>query len=88
MADVLWDMRLAFNPFEAIATGVPLRSPFAPPAKSEREALELLDAHRDRLGVGKELSVVEEYGSGKTCLLQWLLRTPLSKLVTSMRYQG
>ena len=74
MADVLRDMRLAFNPFEPAATGAPLRSPFAPPAKLEREVLELLDAHQDKLGI-KALLVVGEYGSGKTCLLQWLHRT-------------
>ena len=76
MADVLQEMRLAFNPFEPTATGAPLRSPLAPPAKLEREVLELLDAHQDKLGA-KVLLVVGEYGSGKTCLLQWLHRTIL-----------
>lgn len=76
MADVLQEMRLAFNPFEPTATGAPLRSPLAPPAKLEREVLELLDAHQDKLGA-KVLLVVGEYGSGKTCLLQWFHRTIL-----------
>lgn len=74
MADVLREMRLAFNPFEPTATGMPMRSPFAPPAKLEREVLELLDATQDKVGV-KALLVVGEYGSGKTCLLQWLHQT-------------
>lgn len=74
MADVLREMRLAFNPFEPTATGMPLRSPFSPPAELEREVLELLDAGQDKVGV-KALLVVGEYGSGKTCLLQWLHRT-------------
>lgn len=74
MSDVLRRMKLAFNPFEPTATGAPLRTPLAPPAQLEREVRELLNTLHGGLGV-KTFVVVGEYGSGKTCLLQWLHQT-------------
>ena len=74
MSEVLRYLKLAFNPFEPTATGAPLRTPLTPPSGLERQVLDLLDRLQGGLGV-KAFVVVGDYGSGKTCLLQWLHRT-------------
>lgn len=77
MSDLLREMNLTFNPFEPTATGAPLRTPLALPPRLKQHVLQLLDTHQESLGV-KAFVVIGEYGSGKTCLLQWLHRRVLS----------
>ena len=71
MSDTLNKLELEFNPFEPAASGAPLGSELVPPAPLANRARDLLDRHRTGHGV-KAIVVVGEYGTGKTCLLQWL----------------
>ena len=71
MSDTLNKLELEFNPFEPAASGAPLGSELVPPAPLAYRARDLLDRHRTGHGV-KAIVVVGEYGTGKTCLLQWL----------------
>ena len=59
------------NPFEPSATGLPIKGTFALQPGLRQSATELLDRHVAGQGP-KAIVVVGEYGSGKTCLLQWL----------------
>ena len=59
------------NPFEPSATGLPIKGAFALQPELEELATKLLDTHLAGQGP-KAIVVVGEYGSGKTCLLQWL----------------
>ncbi len=71
MSNILKKLRLDFNPFEPAATGAPLQAKLSPPKELETQMKELLDLHQTGSGV-KAIVIVGEYGTGKTCLLQWL----------------
>ena len=71
MSNILKRLRLDFNPFEPAATGAPLHAKLSPPNELESRMKELLDLHQTGSGV-KAIVIVGEYGTGKTCLLQWL----------------
>ena len=71
MSNILKRLRLDFNPFEPAATGAPLQAKLSPPKELESRMKELLDLHQTGAGV-KAIVIVGEYGTGKTCLLQWL----------------
>ncbi len=71
MRDILQKLRLDSNPFEPAATGAPIRANLSPPNALETRMKELLDLHQTGSGV-KAIVIVGEYGTGKTCLLQWL----------------
>ncbi len=62
---------LTFNPFEPSASGPPLGSDIWLPAKWHARITELLNLLAQGRGV-KALAIDGEYGSGKTCVLQWL----------------
>ena len=69
--DILQKLRLDSNPFEPSATGVPLLGALSPPNELAEKTMHLLDVHQTGQGV-KAIVIVGEYGTGKTCLLQWL----------------
>lgn len=69
--NILQKLRLDSNPFEPSATGTPLLGSLSPPNKLGEETVGLLDVHQMGQGV-KAIVIVGEYGTGKTCLLQWL----------------
>ena len=71
MSDILQKLRLDSNPFEPSATGAPLLGELSPPKKLAEKTTELLNVHQTGQGV-KAIVIVGEYGTGKTCLLQWL----------------
>ena len=71
--NILQKLRLDSNPFEPSATGTPLLGSLSPPNKLGEETVGLLDVHQMGQGV-KAIVIVGEYGTGKTCLLQWLHR--------------
>ena len=65
-------LKLAYNPFEPAATGPPLSgAPLFVPATTRQRAEEIIETLEKGTGV-KALVVAGEYGSGKSCLLQWL----------------
>ena len=74
--DILQKLRLDSNPFEPAATGAPLSGTLSPPHELAEKMKNLLDAQQTGQGV-KAIVVVGEYGTGKTCLLQWLHREVL-----------
>ena len=69
--DILQKLRLDSNPFEPSATGAPLLGELSPPNELGEKTMGLLDVHQTGQGV-KAIVIVGEYGTGKTCLLQWL----------------
>ena len=69
--DILQKLRLDFNPFEPAATGAPLSGTLSPPHELAEKMKKFLDVHQMGQGV-KAIVIVGEYGTGKTCLLQWL----------------
>ena len=71
MGDILPKLRLDSNPFEPAATGAPLVGKLSPPDQLVHKTNHLLNLHQTGKGV-KAIVVVGEYGTGKTCLLQWL----------------
>ena len=71
--DILKKLRLDSNPFEPSATGAPLAGVLSPPKVLAERAKHLLDVHGTGSGV-KAIVIIGEYGTGKTCLLQWLHR--------------
>ena len=71
MPDILQKLRLDSNPFEPAATGAPLSGTLSPPHELAEKMRSLLDVHQMGQGV-KAIVIVGEYGTGKTCLLQWL----------------
>lgn len=71
MSEVLRKLRLDFNPFEPSATGVPLAGDLSFPHELVERTLALLDRHQTGRGV-KAIVIRGEYGTGKTCFLQWL----------------
>ena len=76
MSEVLRKLRLDFNPFEPSATGMPLAGELSFPHELVERTLSLLDMHQTGRGV-KAIVIVGEYGTGKTCFLQWLHQTIL-----------
>lgn len=71
MSEVLRKLGLESNPFEPSASGAPLAGEPSFPKDLLDRALALLDAHQTGHGT-KAIALVGEYGTGKTCLLQWL----------------
>ena len=71
MPSILQKFRLNANPFEPAATGMPLSGALSMPTALETDVQQLLDVHQSGKGV-KAIVIVGEYGTGKTCLLQWL----------------
>ena len=71
MPDILQKLRLDSNPFEPAATGTPLLGELSPPNELAEKTMKVLDLHQTGHGV-KAIVVIGEYGTGKTCLLQWL----------------
>ena len=74
MSTMLRKLELEFNPFEPSASGAPLGSDLVLPAALESRVYDLLAQHQTGRGV-KAIVIVGEYGSGKTCLLQWFHRS-------------
>lgn len=78
MSDMLQKLELEFNPFEPSASGAPLGSEITPPETLAERVHNLLDQHQAGLGV-KAITIIGEYGTGKTCLLKWLQNQVLPK---------
>ena len=86
--DLLSRLNLDSNPFEPASTGAPLIGDLRPPPRLEERMTRTLDLHGTGEGV-KALVVVGEYGSGKTCLLEWLHRHLLpARQVTSFYFDN
>ena len=73
MNNIFRKFRLNFNPFEPAATGAPLASELCVPNVLADRIKDFFDIHQSGQGV-KGIIIVGDYGSGKTCLLQWLHR--------------
>lgn len=73
MSEVFRKLGLESNPFEPSASGAPLAGEPSFPKNLIDRALGLLDAHQTGHGT-KAIVIVGEYGTGKSCLLQWLHR--------------
>ncbi|MYJ23945.1 MAG: hypothetical protein F4101_11375, partial [Nitrospira sp. SB0673_bin_12] len=71
MSDIFQKLRLDSNPFEPAATGAPLTGTLSPPHDLAEKMKDFLDFHQTGQGV-KAIVIAGEYGTGKTCLLQWL----------------
>lgn len=78
MSNILQKFRLHSNPFEPAATGMPLSGDLSLPETWKTDVQHLLDIHQTGEGV-KAIVINGGYGSGKTCLLQWLHRDILPK---------
>ena len=68
---MLQKLGLEFNPFEPAGSGAPIGSDLVFAEELATRMRRLLDQHQAGHGV-KAIVVVGEYGTGKTCLLQWL----------------
>ncbi len=65
-------LKLTYNPFEPAATGAPLSgAPLFVPQTIRQRAANVITTLQSGSGV-KAVVAVGPYGSGKTCLLQWL----------------
>ena len=73
MSAILRELSLNSNPFEPSATGVPLVGILTLPDGLATATNEVLALHDGGIGT-KVITVIGDYGSGKTCLLQWLHR--------------
>ena len=71
MSTMLQKFGLEFNPFEPAGSGAPIGSGLVFADELASQMHWLLDQHQTGHGV-KAIVVVGEYGTGKTCLLQWL----------------
>ena len=71
--DILEKLKLNSNPFEPSATGAPIFGLLSPPSELAQRTMDLVEVHETGKGV-KAIVLVGEYGTGKTCLLQWLDR--------------
>ena len=71
--DILQKLRLDFNPFEPATAGAPLLGALSPPNELAQRTMDLLDVQQTGKGV-KAIVIVGEYGTGKTCFLQWFHR--------------
>lgn len=76
MSNILRKFKLEFNPFESAATGPPVSGSLSPSEALTSRIQRLLDVYQTGQGV-KPVVIVGEYGTGKTCLLQWLYREVL-----------
>ena len=85
MSSMLQKFGLEFNPFEPSGSGAPIGSDLVFADELETRMRRLLDRHQTGHGV-KAIVVVGEYGTGKTCLLQWLHRTLFPKRRISSFY--
>ena len=73
MSSMLQKLGLEFNPFEPAGSGAPIGSDLVFADGLAARMHRLLDQHQTGHGI-KAIVVVGEYGTGKTCLLQWLHR--------------
>jgi type II secretory pathway predicted ATPase ExeA len=73
MPSDLAKLRLSFNPFEPTASGAPLGNDLWLPSTWLKRIREVVDTMGGGQGI-KALAISGEYGSGKTYILQWLLR--------------
>lgn len=71
MSSMLQKLGLEFNPFEPAGSGAPIGSSLVFAETVATRVRRLLDQHQTGHGI-KAIVVVGEYGTGKTCLLQWL----------------
>lgn len=71
MSNILQKLKLEFNPFEPSAAGPPLTGLLTPPRTMTEQTCELLNAHQTGRGA-KAVVITGDYGTGKTCLLNWL----------------
>lgn len=77
MVNTFQKFELSANPFEPAATGAPIAAPVAPESVLPQSLTEKVVTHLEELRKGegaKGIVIVGDYGSGKTCLLQWLHR--------------
>ena len=77
MVNTFQKFELSANPFEPAATGAPIAAPVAPELVLPQSLTEKVVTHLEELRKGegvKGIVIVGDYGSGKTCLLQWLHR--------------
>ena len=73
MSSMLRKLGLEFNPFEPSASGAPIGSNLVFAEEVATQVRGLLDRHQTGHGI-KVILVIGKYGTGKTCLLQWLHR--------------
>ena len=73
MSSMLQKLGLEFNPFEPAGSGAPIGNDLVFADGLAARMHRLLDQHQTGHGI-KAIVVVGEYGTGKTCLLQWLHR--------------
>lgn len=71
MCSMIPRLKLEFNPFEPSAAGPPLKGTLSPPLAVAARTRHYLDTHHTG-GGARALVVTGEYGTGKTCLLNWL----------------
>ena len=69
--NVLERLALSYNPFEPSGTGPPLGVPLTLPDKLSGNVRALMSRQETGRGI-KAMLVVGEYGSGKSCVLQWI----------------
>ncbi len=88
MSNILEKLNLDFNPFEPAATGAPIQAELSIPEDQKARLEDILASLQTGTGV-KALLVVGEYGTGKTCLLQWLHNEVLpSHLIKSFYFDN
>ena len=73
MANILSRLGLKHNPFPTAATGAPLTGELSPPEDLAKRVREVIHQQESGQGV-KAATIIGEYGTGKTYLLQWLQR--------------
>ncbi len=73
MSSMLQKLGLEFNPFEPSASGAPIRGNLVFEEEIATRVCGILDRRQTGDGV-RAIVVVGKYGTGKTCLLQWLHR--------------
>ena len=71
MAKTLERFNLEYNPFQPSAAGPPVKGPASIPEVSTERLTRTIDVLESG-GQAKVIVVTGDYGSGKTCLLDWL----------------